>query len=699
MSRSGDLPPAASATPFRYRPDIDALRGLAVLAVLITHLDSRLLPGGFSGVDIFFVISGYVVTGSLLAHGHEPPWRRLGGFYLRRIRRLLPNLLACLGLTALAVALLVPPGGSGPAYVTASKALFGWSNNQLLGQTDYFAQDAKLNPFLHTWSLGVEEQFYLLFPLLLILCGFSRRRTLPLLSLLALASLLASLWWSHSQPSAGFYLMPSRFWELASGGLLLLAERNGLLGKHGRGRHWRLAGAALLLLALVGTREGQGFPAPGAFPAVAGTLLVLRAGTDPAGRFLPGRWLERLLIGLGLISYSLYLWHWPVITLQRWTIGIDQPAQKLLALGLSLLLALLAWALVERPLRRLVLPTPWQASLAVVALLATWAGIDSLAGPGRGRLFIGSDPDPVPFAERINELNPTIPGSRMNSECGVPPGARGSANRADLERCSRPGRPGAGEIAVIGDSHAQHLLPMLDRATRTSGQRLSLSFKSACLIDPTLTTSWQNQPYDDCRAFAAAEMERLTQRLRPGDVVLLSQFLYHHLGLGETPVQGVSVGGRSVDAETLRRVWLANLRGWARRLGERDIALVLVQDVPVLAREPQACGWSRRLRGAELSSRCAASAERTAASQRRLSDLLAQAAAGLANVHVFDPTPWLLGPDGRVRHHRADGTPLYADSNHLSLSGSHSLAEPFRRFLIRERLLRSVPRDNGRAAR
>ncbi len=690
---------ARRSAAFPYRPDIDALRGVAVLAVLVTHLDPRWLPGGFSGVDIFFVISGYVVCGSLLAHSQEAPLRCLGGFYLRRIRRLLPNLLLCLGLTALAVALLVPPGSSGPALLTATKALFGWSNNQLLGQTDYFAQDAKLNPFLHTWSLGVEEQFYLVFPLLLILSGFGRRRTLPLLALLALTSLLASLWWSQNQPSAAFYLMPSRFWELSSGALLLLAERQGLLNQLGCGRPWRLAGAALLLLALVATREGQGFPAPGALPAVLGTLLVLRAGTDPHGRFLPSRWLERLLIGLGLISYSLYLWHWPVITLQRWTIGIDQPAQKLLALGLSLLLALLAWALVERPLRRLLLPTPWQAGLALAALLATWAGIDSLAGPGRGRLFIGSDPDPVPFAERINELNPTIPGSRLNSECGVPPGVRGAANRSDLERCSRPGRPGAAEIAVIGDSHAQHLLPMLDRATAASGQRLSLSFKSACLIDPTITTSWQNRPYDDCRAYAAAELERLTRRLQPGDVVVLSQFLYHHLGLGDTPVQGARIGGRAIDADTLRRVWLANLRGWAQRLEQRGLQLVLVQDVPVLAREPQACGWSRRLQGTELSSRCAASAERTAAAHRRLSALLARAAADLPNVHVFDPTPWLLGADGRVRHHRADGTPLYADSHHLSLSGSRALAEPFRRFLQRERLLRPVPQDNDRATR
>ena len=158
--------------PWRYRPDIDALRGIAVLAVFAYHLDERWLPGGFTGVDVFFVISGYVVSGSLLNHQEQPFWQQLGGFYQRRIRRLVPNLLCNIAVTSLAIALLVPPEESRGLFTTAVKALYGWSNNHLaLGATDYFGLDAHLNPLSHTWSLGVEEQFYLVFPLLLLFLG------------------------------------------------------------------------------------------------------------------------------------------------------------------------------------------------------------------------------------------------------------------------------------------------------------------------------------------------------------------------------------------------------------------------------------------------------------------------------------------------------------------------------------------------
>ena len=261
--------------------------GIAVLAVFIYHLNEAWLPGGFAGVDIFFVISGYVVTGSIIGHSTETPWQQLSGFYLRRIRRILPNLLASVGVTSLGIALLVPPTETRSLFGDAVKALYGWSNNRFAAKaTDYFGLDSNLNPLSHTWSLGVEEQFYLIFPLLLLLIGVGRRRAIPILLGLVIASLLLSLWWTREAPILAFFLMPSRFWELSAGSVLLLAQLQGF--KAGSGKAWlRVSGYGLLLLALFKTSAQQGFPAPGALTAVLATLLLLQVGRQSSSQSPP----------------------------------------------------------------------------------------------------------------------------------------------------------------------------------------------------------------------------------------------------------------------------------------------------------------------------------------------------------------------------------------------------------------------------
>ena len=680
---------------FRYRADIDALRGIAVLAVILFHLDEAWLPGGFTGVDIFFVISGYVVTGSLLAHPdrHRAAW--LGGFYLRRLRRLMPNLLLMLGLTSVAVALLVPPAETKSYFLLAVKAIYGWSNNHLLaGSADYFALDANLNPFLHTWSLGVEEQFYLLFPLLLTLAGGSRLRSLAVLAGAILLSLAASLWWTAQAPMAAFFLMPSRFWELASGALLLLAQRRGLTAAWSAPRLQRRLGWGLLLLALLLTSERVAFPAPGALPAVLGTLLLLEAGPAADDRFLLLRGLERPLVACGLLSYSLYLWHWPVITLLRWTVGMEQAWQIGSAILLTTVLALLAWWLVERPVRRHPLPGPWQLLLALVAMLATWLGIDGLAIGQRGRLFLGNTADPVPARERIaGQL--VIPGTAISdANCGVATwAAYGPASRTDFRRCRKPGRAGAGEIFLLGDSHAHHLLPMLDAVTNRTGQTISFSFKSSCLISPELTVSFDKRRYEPCRQFAAGELDRAIARLQPGDIVLISTWLNRQLGdldhRGRPNDFPVFLGERRLTPAQARQAYIAGSRRLADRLAARGIQLLLVVDIPELSRPPVACdSWASLQPAAKRAVLC--SPEPTISRQRQQTIRATLAAIGRdkPNVHVFDPTPWLLR-DGWVQHRLADGTVLYADDHHLSVSGSRRLAAPFHRFLLDHNLTRA----------
>ena len=681
---------APRAAGFSYRPDIDALRGIAVLAVLLFHLNDRWLPGGFVGVDVFFAISGYVVTGSLLNHQREPLLQRLGGFYLRRLRRLLPNLLCAVGATAVGVALLIPPTETRGIFTSAVKSLYGWSNNYFVEKaTDYFGLDSNLNPFAHTWSLGVEEQFYLVFPLLLALIGLGGgRRTLSLLLAAIGLSLALSIYWTAQAPIWAFFLMPSRFWELALGAALLLAQRQGLTRALPSGRWLRLGSYGLLLAALIWTPEKEGFPAPGALVAVLAALAFIQAGHGDGRRFLPWPWLERLLVACGLLSYSLYLWHWPVLTFLRWTYGLDRPWLYLLATGLSFGLAIAAYLLVERPVRRHPLPGPWQLGLGLAALGLTWAGIDGLGHPYRGRLFQGSSADPVPKAEKIAELRPVIAGTGISdASCGVSTWAPYSqASRTDFQRCSKAAtKPGAGEIFLIGDSHAHHLLPMLDLVTDRTGQAISFTFKSSCLISPELTVSFDKKRYEPCRQFAAGEIDRALERLKPGDSLLISTWLNKQLasidGRGRPNDFPVYAGRRRLTPAQVRQAYAVSTRRIAQRLAAKGINLLLVVDVPSLAREPVVCeSWAALLPDRDGGTFCSPPAAVTAQMQNTLRQTLGQVAAGLPNVHVFDPTGQLLH-QGRVQHRRADGTLQFADAHHLSVSGSKGLAEPFYRFL------------------
>ena len=302
-------PVVAPRPHFPYRADLDGLRGLAVLAVVIYHLCPPWLPGGFVGVDVFFVLSGYVVTGVLLAGQPAPPLPTLLGFYARRLKRLLPNLLLCLVSTALTFALLVPPSDqTNRIFRTGLRALFGWSNVYLNGkETGYFDVDTSLNPFTHTWSLGVEEQFYLVFPLLLLLglaLGRGRRRGAVLTVLAAsVASLLHAISLMPGSSQSAFYLMAPRFWELAIGGLLALGLQ-GLPPLPPRlARGLRLVSMALLLTSVALISTGLPFPLPVVSLPVLASLLFISAGHGRGDRFLPWPPVERVLVKL------LWIWH------------------------------------------------------------------------------------------------------------------------------------------------------------------------------------------------------------------------------------------------------------------------------------------------------------------------------------------------------------------------------------------------------
>jgi hypothetical protein len=240
---------------------------------------------------------------------------------------------------------------------------------------------------------------------------------------------------------------------------------------------------------------------------------------------------------------------------------------------------------------------------------------------------------------------------------------------------------------------------MLDAVTESTGQRLTMTFKSSCLISPDLTITFDRKPYEPCRQFAAGEMERSLRRLGPGDVVVISTWLNRQLGdierNGKASDFPVNEGRRRLTPEQVRQSYVASTRRFARQLAGRGIDLVLVVDVPELLRDPVVCeAWSSLHTDTSRGTICAPPPGITARMQATVRDTLQAIAAGMDNVHVFDPTA-LLTDDGRTRHRLADGTLLYSDWHHLSWSGSRMLADPFLQFLEGEGLLRAGKEVGG----
>lgn len=412
------------ATDRSYRADIDGLRAIAVCAVLIHHMDEAWMPGAFTGVDIFFVISGYVVAASLLRKSSRTHVEFFLGFYARRVKRLAPTLALTVAATGILLALTVPPnfpalheyfnsglfalaGGANLyyAYFTTRDGELGPANRRSLA--GYFAamygdpadntwtHDLQRNPFTHAWSLGVEEQFYFLFPLLMLLaygrrvcdctteCVAPRARSLLILGGTSAVSFSACYALTRPAPDSAFYLMPSRLWQLAAGAILVdlmqpPASRTPELPSwiaRSRGLLLAMDVAATTLIATgfaLTNATGGAFPLPFALLPVLGTLIYITAGTAaaegatasaPALKLLGGRvslrapLLNALLrlppfVYVGKLSYPLYLWHWPIFVSFKWTCGFEAAAQKLAALGLSVAAAAATYHTLEAAVRR-----------------------------------------------------------------------------------------------------------------------------------------------------------------------------------------------------------------------------------------------------------------------------------------------------------------------------------------------------------
>jgi peptidoglycan/LPS O-acetylase OafA/YrhL len=345
------MKPIPKAKQSSYRPEIDGIRAFAVTAVIINHFNKEILPSGYLGVDIFFVISGFVITSSLASRPSKNFRDFLAGFYTRRIKRLVPALVLFVLITSVLICLFNPAPDA--SLKTGITSLFGLSNLYLLCQsTDYFAASTELNVFTHTWSLGVEEQFYFLFPFLVWFTGFGRlatkgsRNLFWVMGVLSVTSLIAFIYSYKTNQPAAYFLMPTRLWEMGAGCLLFLSLKhfNRFFRTLAKVPPLIVTGAVVAVLFVPHQFAVQATFAIVVFTAV--LITCLRSGTAAYNLFTHPR-----VVYIGLISYSLYLWHWGVLSLSRWTIGIHWWSMPL-QIALMLLLSIASYRYVETPLRR-----------------------------------------------------------------------------------------------------------------------------------------------------------------------------------------------------------------------------------------------------------------------------------------------------------------------------------------------------------
>ncbi|MFO1540035.1 MAG: acyltransferase family protein [Chloroflexota bacterium] len=363
-----------------FRPDIEGMRGIAVALVVLFHAGPFGVTGGFIGVDVFFVLSGFLITGLLLREAETRRRIDLGGFYARRIRRLLPAGALVLAVTLLAAPFAVAPIDLPVVALDGAAAALSVANLRFAAESGYFATAGDPSPFLHFWSLSVEEQFYLVWPVLVALgvrVGRPRITLGILLAAITVASLAGCIALTATDPDLAFFLLPTRAWQLGVGGLLaIVAVRAGNGGRLRGVVGW--VGLGAIVVAALTIDETMAWPGALALVPTLGAAAVIAGGRAPAG---PGRFLSvPPLRFLGRISYALYLWHWPLLVLPATAIGAPLSVEaRLLLVAASVGLATLSTFLLEEPIRAGRLSVGWPSGRTIGAGLTALLGVVALS--------------------------------------------------------------------------------------------------------------------------------------------------------------------------------------------------------------------------------------------------------------------------------------------------------------------------------
>jgi peptidoglycan/LPS O-acetylase OafA/YrhL len=626
-------------TSIPFRPDIEGLRALAVGLVIASHAGLPFLRGGFVGVDVFFVLSGYLITSLLMQEISSSGTVNFARFYARRARRLLPAAITMVLVVCGAESIIMSPVAQFKTLKAALATVLYSSNFYFahLQQQYFYQHSAATNPLLHTWSLAVEEQFYLIWPVLLLLLVRTiksvRGRSIALAAI-SLASFVLCVWLTATNSILAFFATPVRVWEFGAGGLLAFMPESWLVGRQ---RLWSwLGGIGILTLMASGEWiHALMFPGYVAAIPVVGTLLLLMAGVrapeSPAIRLLRARPAQ----AMGRLSYSLYLWHWPVLVIGQQLVANNSVPFRLGWIALAGLMAAVTYVAIERPIRlqpSLIARSSLTLGLAVLsAILCVGAMGARLAILHRSEQF-----------RKYDRVVQDIPGVYRK---GCTP------DRPD----PHPAMCFFGELAqpqstvvLFGDSHAAEWFPALQEIANEQHWRLATIVKPGCTplnmrVDP--------QMYPVCeqwRRGAIAEIEAL----RPDLVIVTS-------------------ASRAVDADGKfledMQVWEQGARDTFAALTKQGVKVRFIRDTPFVDYDVPGClaqaEWDRRTQCPAPVSAIALSPDVYAAEER--------AAKGLGNVKFLDLSDRMCGPDRCYLE--VDGQLIYRDGDHLTAGFSRTL--------------------------
>ncbi|MCT7378216.1 acyltransferase family protein [Chelativorans salis] len=633
-----------------YREDIDGLRALAVVPVVLYHAGLGPFSGGFVGVDVFFVISGFLITGIITGEIERGDFSVIH-FYERRARRLLPALFAVLITSFIAGWFLLIPSEFSDLSHSATATLFFSSNLFFWNSLGYFSDASEFHPLLHTWSLAVEEQFYLLFPLALVISQGRRQATQRIIiSIVLLGSLVLSIYAVKHFPEGAFYLLPTRAWELMCGALLATHVVPSISSPRIRSS-LSLAGVALILVPMLTYTSATPFPGLAAIPPCIGTMLIIYCGRSSlAAKVLS----TKPLVWIGLISYSLYLWHWPILSFLR----IDQGSVHLpIFLSLSATVASFAaayisWNYIERPFRvrtavsrRKVFQLSGMGCIVVIAASTSVSATNGF---------------PVRYDRNVTSFLELNTADIVGGRCA--------------EGCPFGVEEAPPSVVLWGDSHANALTPALDFVARQEDLGGIVFADAACAPLLDVHRSDVGDKWKNCAALAIRAIDYIRKnRDQISTVVLSARWALAATGKGSVgensrpaPLKIVSSSQRRSSVDVFRY----GLERTVSKLNEYDIDVVILGGVPEI-------GWHVPKSLARAANKGMKPPRVPSLSDFRdrnssAEDVMLEIAVRF-DVHLIDLAPIFCSPKCKVVYR---GKPIYRDDDHLSHFGAHRFLGP-----------------------